>query len=200
MAIDTVTTETKTTDQQTPSTDAVERRVPESALRKQAEDFQAKLSAAEAKLKAFEEAQSKAKEEQLKKDGKFQELAAAAEAKAARLEIEFAAKERRLTLEAKLAGITDKHARLGAIVDCPADADVDAYVVKLQAEAAHLFKSAGLPGANPPQAGSSGGPINSCSETNFEEWAASEDPVKRDMATAFAKAYWNTHGKSPRKR
>lgn len=160
------TTETKQPDQTTtPQTsEQDERRVPESALLKQAKDFAAREAALSAELKAFQDAKAKEVEAQMAEQGKWKEIAEKAKADAEKLAKDFAARERRLTLEAKLAGIHDEYAREGAIARCPADSNIEAYVAQLQKDAAHLFKAPGLPGTTPAQAGQSGGQSSSLEE------------------------------------
>jgi hypothetical protein len=151
------TTETKQPDQTTPQIpEQDERRVPESALLKQARDFAAREASLSAELKAFQDAQAKAEQELLEKNNEWQKIAEKAKTDAEKLSKDFAARERRLTLEVKLAGIHDEYAREGAIARCPSDSNIEAYVAQLQKDAAHLFKAPGLPGATPAQGGVSG--------------------------------------------
>ena len=170
MADETKPIEQKSTEDPKQTTDE-ERRVPESALRKQAEDFARKQAELEKQLQAFKDAQEKADKAKMEQEGKFKELAEAEKARADKLAQEFAAKERRLILEAKLAGIQNEFTREGAIGRCPADMKPEDYVAQLQKDNPELFE--------PPKI--AGGPVTAQSGRTGGSQGENWEQVEADM-------------------
>ena len=109
-----------------------------------------------AKVKADEEAERK----RLEEDGQYKELAENEKRLREEAAASHKAEIRRLTLEAKLAGITNELAREGAIARCGPDADIEEYVAQIQKDHPELWKAPGVSGsASPPQGEQSkGGP------------------------------------------
>ena len=163
--------ESTTNDQQQttpPSGDAdaksSERTVPVSALQKQAAEKDAERDAWRIKYEEIfsqmKQREEEAERKRLEDEGKFKEIAETEKRKREEAEASYKAKERRLTLEAKLAGITNNYTRKGVIEDCPADADIEEYVAQIRKDHPDLWKAPGVSASAEPAQGeqSKGGP------------------------------------------
>jgi hypothetical protein len=119
------------------------------AMAKQINELRAAQEAAEAKRKAMEDA---SETKRLQEEGKYKELAAKAEAKAAQLEAKFKAEKRRLLLEAKFATVDNEFTREGLIAKfegmiakCPPgdEVHIDDYVADIRKNYPSLFAAPG---------------------------------------------------------
>ena len=120
------------------------------AMAKQISDWKTKFETLESEIKQRED---EAKRKRLEEEGKFKELAETEKRKREEAEASYKAKERRLTLEAKLAGITNELAREGAIARCGPDADIEEYVAKIRKEHPDLWKAPGVSASAEPAQG-----------------------------------------------
>lgn len=86
-------------------------------------------------------AQDEAERKKLEEQGKFKELAEKAQRERDELKATYAAKERKLKLEAGFAGITDEFRRAGVIAMCPGDVEPDAYIAQVREQTPDLWGS-----------------------------------------------------------
>lgn len=96
----------------------------------------------EALIKAQQDAAEAAKRKELEAQGKWQEIAEAAQRERDELARQHAAEKRQLKLEAGLAGIENEFTRLGVIAKCPPDVEPDDYVAKVRQDNPDLWASA----------------------------------------------------------
>ena len=156
--------------------------------------LRAELADRDAKAKA---AADEAERKKLEDQGKWQEIADKAKADLELAHATHAAEKRRLTLEAKLAGMHPLALR-GAIADCPQDADIDAYVADIREKHKGLFDGATVSSRSTPQ-GMAGASTSSAAITaaTAQQWIKSDDPEKVKAARQFVKNYFNDHRKHP---
>jgi len=161
-----------------------ERKVPESALKKQAEDFRAENAKLAKQLAAVESDKLKAKEAKMLEDGKLQELIASREAKIVELESN-AAQSARSLLESSAReqlrnlGMSDPLYLQGALAGLPKDAtaeSVEQWAKLLKADNATAFTAVVTPVG---QASLPGGPATNAGSTNTSQLKADlKDPAK----------------------
>lgn len=168
------------------------------AVFKQLDDMKAKLASYESQ---HAEAEAAAERKRLEETGQWKEKASALDNEIKALQANHAAQLRSLTLEAKLASITDPYARAGAIARAPVDMEVDAYVVKLREDAPHLFAAPQPPGVGagvaPPQGAAGGAAAEAYTRSQLDAMMASG---KKDLvlkATDYNRKYFLAHGVFP---
>lgn len=106
------------------------------AVTKQLSELKTALDEREAKAKAAEESAARKK---LEEEGNYKALTEKLNAEYAAKEAAYKANERRLLLEARLAGV-DELVRDGLIARCPSDSDVEAYVAEARQKYPHVFE------------------------------------------------------------
>lgn len=165
-----------------------ERRVPESALKKQAADFQAQLAEMQAKIDGYEKAAADKEQKKLEEQNEYKTLWEKSEAERKTENAANKAEFRRLQLEAKLSGIrVDDDPEInqatidGLIEKCPADIEPDVYAADLREKKPHLWQAPSAQGTLPAQGGRAAGGSNQ----SLKERAASGD--KAAMTEYFNK-------------
>lgn len=156
------------------------------AVTKQLSELKAALDEREAKAKAAEEAAARKK---LEEEGNYKALTEKLNADFAAKEAAYKANERRLLLEARLAGV-DELVRDGLIARCPSDSDVEAYVTEARQKYPHVFEpkpviSESEEESFPPKM-MSGGRSGSGQTKSLEERLKNADPAAQ--REAFEKA------------
>lgn len=138
--------------------DDAERRVPESALKKQAADFKAELAKLQKQIDGYEKAKADEAQKKLEEEGKYKEIADRAQEEAEAAKKEAADTIRELNLRQALNGIQNEYAMKGAIASCPDDADIQEWATQFRSDNEELFKTPAVGGTSQPaQGGKSGG-------------------------------------------
>ncbi|MCP4674257.1 MAG: hypothetical protein GY854_01820 [Deltaproteobacteria bacterium] len=188
-----------------------ERKVPESALKKQAADFAAERESMNAQLtelaafrEKFDNDAKKADEDKLKREGEHEKIIAERDTSIAELKNSIAGLERSNVVSdardaLRNAGMTDALRIKGALGDLPADIKKDGvaeWLTTFKAANASAFEAVANPTAQP----RAGAPAPLDGSVNWEAvkaWEKGDDKEKRKDARKLLAAHREKHGKYP---